>query len=170
MQEELKEYQNLILGWARDKNITGAECIPMQKLKLIEEVGEIANAIVKNKKEEIIDGIGDAFVVLTILAEQYGEEFEAVDVYSNYKDTDLADLLSLIIYSDFDVDFGVLLELCKRFNLNILDCVSQAWNEKWGISQKLIMKKLLFYLQLLFYISIFVGEIYLSYKFLKWIL
>ena len=80
MQKQLREYQDLILGWAKDKNITREECIPMQKLKLIEEVGEIANAIVKNKKEEQADGIGDAFVVLTILAKQNGEEFEAVDI------------------------------------------------------------------------------------------
>ena len=125
----LKEYQNLILGWAKDKNITREECIPMQKLKLIEEVGEIANAIVKNKKEEQADGIGDAFVVLTILAEQNKEEFETVDVYSNFEDIELADLLAMIIYSEYNVDFGVFLELCKRLNLNILDCVSSAWNE-----------------------------------------
>lgn len=125
----LKEYQNLILGWARDKNITRAECIPMQKLKLIEEVGEIANAIVKNKKEEQADGIGDAFVVLTILAEQYGEEFETVDVHSNFKDTELSDLLAMIIYDELYVDFGVFLELCEKLNLNIIDCISQAWNE-----------------------------------------
>lgn len=129
MQQQLKEYQDLILGWAKDKNITREECIPMQKLKLIEEVGEIANAIVKNKKEEQADGIGDAFVVLTILAEQSEEEFETVDIYSNFEDTELADLLAMIIYSEYNVDFGVFLELCKRLNLNILDCVSSAWNE-----------------------------------------
>lgn len=129
MQQQLKEYQNLILGWAKDKNITREECIPMQKLKLIEEVGEIANAIVKNKKEEQLDGIGDAFVVLTILAEQNKEEFETVGVYSNFEDIELADLLAMIIYSEYNVDFGVFLELCKRLNLNILDCVSSAWDE-----------------------------------------
>lgn len=125
----LKEYQNLILGWAKDKNITTEECIPMQKLKLIEEVGEIANAIVKNKKEEQVDGIGDAFVVLTILAKQNGEEFEVVDIYSNFEDTELADLLAMIIYSEYNVDFGVFLELCKKLDLDIVDCVSSAWNE-----------------------------------------
>ena len=129
MQKQLKEYQNLIIGWAKDKNITTEECIPMQKLKLIEEVGEIANAIVKNKKEEQLDGIGDAFVVLTILAKQNGEEFETVDVYSNFEDTELADLLAMIIYSEYNVDFGVFLELCKKLDLDIVDCVSSAWNE-----------------------------------------
>ena len=125
----LKEYQNLILGWAKDKNITTEECIPMQKLKLIEEVGEIANAIVKNKKEEQVDGIGDAFVVLTILAKQNGEEFEAVDIYSNFEDTELADLLAMIIYSEYNVDFGVFLELCVKLDLDIVNCVSSAWDE-----------------------------------------
>ena len=129
MKEQLKEYQNLILGWARDRNITGEECISMQKLKLIEEVGDIANAIVKNKKEEQADGIGDAFVVLTILAEQNEEEFETIDIHSNFVDTELADLLSMIIYNEHNVDFGVFLELCKKLELDILYCVSQAWNE-----------------------------------------
>ncbi len=129
MQKQLREYQNLILGWAKDKNITREECIPMQKLKLIEEVGEIANAIVKNKKEEQLDGIGDAFVVLTILAKQNGEEFEAVDIYSNFEDTELADLLAMIIYSEYNVDFGVFLELCVKLDLDIVNCVSSAWNE-----------------------------------------
>ena len=129
MQKQLREYQDLILGWAKDKNITREECIPMQKLKLIEEVGEIANAIVKNKKEEQLDGIGDAFVVLTILAKQNGEEFEVVDVYSNFEDTELADLLAMIIYSEYNVDFGVFLELCVKLDLDIVNCVSSAWDE-----------------------------------------
>ena len=129
MQKQLREYQDLILGWAKDKNITTEECIPMQKLKLIEEVGEIANAIVKNKKEEQADGIGDAFVVLTILAKQNGEEFEAVDIYSNFEDTELADLLAMIIYSEYNVDFGVFLELCVKLDLDIVNCVSSAWDE-----------------------------------------
>ena len=130
MQKQLKEYQDLILSWAKDKNITGEECIPMQKLKLIEEVGEIANAIVKNKKEDIIDGIGDCFVVLTILAEQNEEQFLTYTVNEKfYEDSILADLLASIIYFEYNVEIEVLLELCKRFNLNIVDCVSSAWNE-----------------------------------------
>ena len=36
MENKLKEYQSLILGWAKDKNITGVECAPMQRLKAIE--------------------------------------------------------------------------------------------------------------------------------------
>jgi NTP pyrophosphatase (non-canonical NTP hydrolase) len=38
-------------------------------LKLVEEVGEICRAVLKNDRHEIIDGIGDCVVVLTNLAE-----------------------------------------------------------------------------------------------------
>lgn len=130
MKNKLKEYQSLIIDWAKDKNITGAECIPMQRLKLIEEVGEIASAIVKNKREEYIDGIGDAFVVLTILAEQNGEVFELdLTRTGDYTTLNLSELLSSIIYHECFVDFEVFLELCDKLEVDVLDCVSSAWNE-----------------------------------------
>lgn len=129
MEKDLKKYQKLILEWANEKQITTGDCISMQKLKLIEEVGELASAIVKNKKEEQADAIGDIFVVLTILAKQYEEGFSVVALDANYTDTDFADLLSLIIYSENNIDFEVFLEICKRLDLNIIDCVSKAWNE-----------------------------------------
>ncbi|HSE99751.1 MAG TPA: MazG-like family protein [Nitrososphaeraceae archaeon] len=130
MKDKLKEYQELIISWAKDKNITGAECIPMQRLKLIEEVGEIASAIVKNKREEYIDGIGDSFVVLTILAEQNNEVFE-IDLQrtGDYAALDLSELISSIIYHEIFVDFEVFLEVCDKLEVDILDCVSSAWNE-----------------------------------------
>ena len=47
-----------------------------QALKLVEEVGEICRAILKDDHEETIDGIGDAVVVLTNLAELCGTDIE----------------------------------------------------------------------------------------------
>lgn len=41
-------------------------------LKLVEEIGELAHGMAKGREDEIIDGIGDAVVVLTILASQHG--------------------------------------------------------------------------------------------------
>ena len=37
-------------------------------LKVLEEVGETAGALLKNKNQEIIDGLGDSFVTLIILS------------------------------------------------------------------------------------------------------
>ena len=45
-------------------------------LKLVEEVGEICRAVLKDDIDEVIDGIGDAVVVLTNLAELCGVSIE----------------------------------------------------------------------------------------------
>ena len=60
--------------WAEDKNILKVENAPKQLLKVLEEVGETAGALLKNKEAEIKDGIGDSFVTLIILAKQLGLE------------------------------------------------------------------------------------------------
>ena len=43
-------------------------------LKVLEEVGETAGAMLKKKDIEIIDGLGDSFVTLIILCYQLGLE------------------------------------------------------------------------------------------------
>lgn len=47
-----------------------------QMLKLMEEVGELANGFNKNKNEQIKDSIGDIFVVLVTLSLQLGYNIE----------------------------------------------------------------------------------------------
>lgn len=57
--------------WAIDRNIHTQD--PMrQMVKLQEEVGELAKGLRKDKHDEVMDGIGDCVVVLTILAMQCG--------------------------------------------------------------------------------------------------
>ena len=71
-------FDNLIENvkvWADDKGILKSENAPKQMMKVIEELGETAGAIAKNKAtDEIQDGIGDTFVTLIILAYQLGLE------------------------------------------------------------------------------------------------
>ena len=57
-----------IRNWAAEKGIYEKGDIKTQYVKLQEEAGELAKAILKNDKEEIIDAIGDIAVVLTNLA------------------------------------------------------------------------------------------------------
>lgn len=62
-----------VLGWAQDKDILKSENAPKQLMKVMEELGETAGAIAKNKNtDEIMDGIGDTFVTLIILSKQLG--------------------------------------------------------------------------------------------------
>jgi len=65
-----------IRHWANDRNIINGATMQAQFVKLIEEIGELAEGIAKGRPEAIKDGIGDAVVVLTILAAQHGVRIE----------------------------------------------------------------------------------------------
>lgn len=67
---------DLIRFWAKDKGIYDKGNSPTQFLKLLEETGELANAMLKKNKPEIVDAIGDIVVVLTNLAELEGLKIE----------------------------------------------------------------------------------------------
>lgn len=69
---KFEEIDEKLVTWARDRDILKKENATRQMLKLVEEVGELAEGINKNNDEKIIDGIGDSLVVLIILARQLG--------------------------------------------------------------------------------------------------
>lgn len=64
-----------IRNWAIDRNIHKAT-VEKQFLKLLEEVGELSQAIQDNNQGELIDAIGDCVVVLTNLAMIKGLKIE----------------------------------------------------------------------------------------------
>ena len=57
--------------WAIDRGLHNADP-SKQMLKLMEEVGELAEGLAKNNPDAVQDAIGDAYVVLTILSMQLG--------------------------------------------------------------------------------------------------
>jgi NTP pyrophosphatase (non-canonical NTP hydrolase) len=69
-------YADLIRGWAEDRNLIEGSDLKSQFVKLIEEAGELANAIAKKNDIEFADAIGDMVVVLTIMAAQNGMQIE----------------------------------------------------------------------------------------------
>lgn len=66
------ELEIKVRNWAIERGIDKPENAPKQMLKVMEEVGETAGALLKGKENEIKDGIGDSFVTLIILAQQLG--------------------------------------------------------------------------------------------------
>lgn len=85
----------MVRQWARDKGITGEGAkgsIPAQYHKLLEEVGELGQALMQEDGVETIDAIGDCTVVLIILADMLGLKQEdclrsAYDVIKDRKGT-----------------------------------------------------------------------------------
>ena len=68
---ETDDITELIKKWATDRNVTDGDA-KSQMVKLLEEAGELAEGINKNKQELIIDSIGDVYIVLVILCMQLG--------------------------------------------------------------------------------------------------
>lgn len=61
-------YFSKIRLWAKQKNILDQGDIKTQYIKLQEESGELAEAILTYNKEEIKDAVGDMVVVLTSIS------------------------------------------------------------------------------------------------------
>jgi len=70
-----------VIEWANERGLIKEENAPKQFIKLTEEVGELASALLKGNPYETIDAIGDIQVVLIILCEQlninYNEALES---------------------------------------------------------------------------------------------
>lgn len=129
----LQELQVLILQWAKEKDLLKLENAPKQRLKLLEEVGETAGAILKNNTDEIKDGIGDIFVVLVILNAQIDSDLEFdIDGFEKSKETDIYEILKNIAFvnnGSLYSELSVLNDACNLLNLDLTECANLAWNE-----------------------------------------
>ena len=84
-----KEFEP-IREWAKDKGIYEKGDPKTQYIKLMEEIGELAQSILKKDPAEFMDAIGDCVVVLTNLAELNDVKIEdcingAYEVIANRK-------------------------------------------------------------------------------------
>jgi NTP pyrophosphatase (non-canonical NTP hydrolase) len=67
---EIKELQKLVVEWAEEKGLIKPENAPKQFMKVVEELGELSSAIIKEDIDKEIDSYGDVLITLIILAEQ----------------------------------------------------------------------------------------------------
>jgi len=74
-----------IRRWAYERGIYDKGDSKTQYVKLMEEAGELARALLKNDKPEVIDSIGDMVVVLTNLAKL--EKLDIEDCIENAYET-----------------------------------------------------------------------------------
>ena len=65
-------WESRVVKWGKDRNLIGGSSAAKQLEKLLEEIGELATAVATNDLNEIEDGIGDASVVLCLMAEMSG--------------------------------------------------------------------------------------------------
>ena len=73
---EVETYFDLIRYWASERGLYEKGNPHTQYVKLQEEAGELAKALLENDHDEINDAIGDMVVVLTNLAHIHGTDIE----------------------------------------------------------------------------------------------
>ena len=74
------ELELKVLRWAEARQIIPNSSSQVQALKFVSEVGELCDALIKKDRDGVIDGLGDALVVLIILA-----DMERLDLLSCLK-------------------------------------------------------------------------------------
>jgi NTP pyrophosphatase (non-canonical NTP hydrolase) len=62
--------------WARDRQIIPNSNPQAQLMKTVSELGELADATLKNDQAGIVDGVGDVIVTLVIYAALQGVKLE----------------------------------------------------------------------------------------------
>lgn len=83
-----KEFIENIKQWGKERGLLDNPDIKAQALKLTEEVGELASAVLKNNEDATKDAIGDCIVVLTLLSHMKGYDLNQIltDVWNEIKD------------------------------------------------------------------------------------
>ena len=119
------EFKPLIIEWAKEKGLVSEENYPNQYLKLIEECGDLARAILKNDIENQKEEIGDIFVVATIMEAQIECNFDWDKDKSNMKNINYI----TYIISAPSINIGLIYNICENLNLNLDECVEIAWNK-----------------------------------------
>jgi NTP pyrophosphatase (non-canonical NTP hydrolase) len=144
------KYAKNIRQWAKDRKIIPNSNLEAQNTKLAEEFGELALAIRKDDKNLTIDSIGDIFVVVTIMAGLENVNIEDLGLLQNeyYKNknnlrysfmwlqSDIGDIAKSIIRGNkikrFESYVNVVNDLnalCEFLELDLVECISKAWNE-----------------------------------------
>ena len=87
MSRDLNVLTGSIEHWATVRGLDVADP-NKQMLKLMEEVGELAEGLAKDNRYQVIDSIGDVYVVLTILSMQLNLDVKGcvLKAYEEIKD------------------------------------------------------------------------------------
>lgn len=126
----LETLNTLIIEWANERNLIVKNNSTKQKLKLIEECGKLAQAILKNDVKAQKDAIGDIYVVVVILSEQLGKKMG--DGKCNFLtiEKEITDLMNAIIYMNtLEYFLTDITNICNNLDLDLTECVNLAYNE-----------------------------------------
>lgn len=84
----MRELIHKVETWAKDRKIIPNSTPQAQLMKTVSELGELADATLKNDRVGIVDGVGDVIVTLVIYAALQGVKLEdcLASAYGEIKD------------------------------------------------------------------------------------
>ena len=149
MTEFEKEYHQLVLQWAHDRNIIEGSDAMRQLLKTCTEAGEMVDAARKVDIDEYVDSIGDQWVTIVIGMEMSGVLYQDAlvssrEISSPTSVDDIVSSISLISDGILKGDKQILLKGYGEY-LSILrgvpdfvDGVEKAWDTIKGRKGKMV--------------------------------
>ena len=139
-----EQFQQNVQQWSTDRGIYEHSTALAQALKAVSEVGELADAVIKNDRAALIDAIGDVAVCLVNLeviaklpaktAEPVGQmSLQEAAAWLAWSVGELAaDFRETLLYSagqDLARSRGALLDVCLVAQLDFDDCCEAAWQQ-----------------------------------------
>lgn len=124
--------------WAEDRNIIKGSKPIYQAMKLFSEFGELADNVGKGR--DCRDDVGGVFVVLTIMAKQYGMSMCDMKPRQSEKKKTIKQHVSLLLVDfheivwlpsaiDFDDAVGTLKDIAELSGATLEECVQIAYND-----------------------------------------
>ena len=127
--------------WAEDRNIINGSKPIDQAMKLFSEFGELADNVGKGR--DCRDDIGDVFVVLTIMAKQYGISMADMKPHGYIEDDEPKRMITslcrnLLMFSDarnrnksqtLEWCLGWLIRISHNKGYTLKECVQIAYND-----------------------------------------
>lgn len=124
----MKALQQNIINWSKEKGIDNAQ---NQRLKVLEEIGEVAGAILRGNRDEILMEIGDVAVTIIILHRLTGVE-SLIDVqYVGEVEADdpTESLMWIMRLCEYSIVTKEVDNLAAQFDSNLEECLTMAWNK-----------------------------------------
>lgn len=138
----INELNAHIIDWAKERELDIKGTVEAQAIKTVEELSELIKAICKDKKEDIIDGIGDVYVTLVIgnmlkRQRELDPMFAKRNVLGSSDKESMLRVLANIIdltlrepYEEQTILYTMkdLHIVCKFYDLDFVECVESAYN------------------------------------------
>lgn len=139
--EEFKEFKENVESWAQERGIYEHSTPEAQLLKALSELGELADAIIKDDREGLKDAIGDVAVCVINYAKmtEIQVEHPMFDIGESISSAgligELARAIGIVLAGEAQGEFEIqyllcsLVGICQREDLEFLECCNAAWLE-----------------------------------------